>query len=63
MALVDCDAVCGVAKSAQLPSANDLPSLSELGIPSGMVQDLASRAAGAADLKSRVSAASSPSGH
>ena len=57
MALVDCDAVCGVAKSAQLPSANDLPSLSELGIPSGMVQDLASRAAGAADLKSRVSAA------
>lgn len=57
MALVDCDAVCGVAKSAQLPSANDLPSPSELGIPSGMVQDLASRAAGAADLKSRVSAA------
>ncbi|MCA3364233.1 MAG: hypothetical protein INF79_01290 [Roseomonas sp.] len=57
MAQVDCDAVCGVAKPAQLPSANDLPSPSELGIPPGMVQDLASRAVLAADLKSRVSAA------
>ena len=57
MALIDCDGLCGMADPALLARASGLPKPSALGIPSGMVQDLAARAALPPNLNDRASAA------
>jgi hypothetical protein len=57
MALIDCDGLCGMADPALLARASGLPTPSKLGIPTGMVQDLAARAALPPNLKDMASAA------
>jgi hypothetical protein len=57
MALIDCDGLCGMAEPALLARAGGLPAPSTLGIPAGMVQDLAARAALPPNLKEMASAA------
>lgn len=57
MALIDCDGLCGMADPSLLARAAALPTPSKLGIPPGMVQDLAARAALPPNLKDMVSAA------
>ncbi len=57
MALIDCDGLCGMADPALLARASGLPKPSTLGIPTGMVQDLAARAALPPNLNDRASAA------
>ena len=57
MALIDCDGLCGMADPSLLARANGLPTPSTLGIPTGMVQDLAARAAMPTNTKAMASAA------
>lgn len=57
MALIDCDGLCGMADPSLLARANGLPTPSTLGIPTGMVQDLAARAALPTNAKAMASAA------
>lgn len=57
MALIDCDGLCGMADPALFARASGLPKPSALGIPTGMVQDLAARAALPPNLNDRASAA------